>query len=99
MNSRKQRQGLLPAAVRLLIVRLLLVAGLPLSHRIEILLHIAIQHQIGIAQRVVVDQVVQLAAVKPCLGKLVFHGDGVNCDHAAVRKSQLHANGVHIESV
>ena len=46
---------------------------------------LAVQHQIGIAQRVIVDQVVQLAAVEPCLGKLVFHGDGVNCDCRPVR--------------
>ena len=39
------------------------MACLSLSHCIEILFHIAVQHQIGIAQRVIVDQVVQLAVL------------------------------------
>lgn len=57
----------------------------------------AIQHKVGILHRLVVDEPVQLGAVKAVVRYLVLYGDTVDGNHAAVCKKQLHAGRVDIE--
>ena len=58
---------------------------LSLPHRIQVLLHIAVQHQLCVGGRIVVDQVIQLPAIKPGLHEFPLHGEGVDGDHCPVR--------------
>ena len=56
---------------------------------IQILLHIAVQHQLRVGIGIVVDQVIQLPAVKPGFHELPFHGEGINGNHRSVWAPRL----------
>ena len=63
----------------------------------DIRLQTAVQHKIGVFQGPVVNQVVQLRALKHIVGNLIFYGDGVDGTHGAIGKVQLNAGGVHVK--
>ena len=67
-----------------------------LSHRIQILLHIAVQHQLRVGIGIVVDQVIQLPAVEPGLHELPLHGEGIDGNQRAVRAARFHAGSVQV---
>lgn len=62
----------------------------------QVLLHIAGQDQVGIGQRIVIDQVIQLCAVSGAVAIQVFNLDAVECEGAAVGIAQLDASCVHV---
>lgn len=71
---------------------------LSLSNCIEILLHPSIQNQLHIGLWFVIDQKVQFAAVEPCFGELIFHGNTVDRELAAVGEDGLHAVSIEIKA-
>ena len=71
--------------------------GLIFRDGVQIRLNVAIQNEVCISQRVVVDEVIQLRPLEAVVRHLVLHGGAVDGNHAAVLKPQLHAASVHVE--
>ena len=67
------------------------------SHILQIFLRITIQNQIRIAQRGVVNEVVQFGLL--CHGHIqrILDPSAVNGDHSPIPEQQFHAAGVHVE--
>ena len=62
----------------------ILVEGFILGYRFQIQFWIAVENQIGIGQRVVVDEIIQFRALVHIVGYFVLHGDGVDGANAPV---------------
>ena len=67
------------------------------SHIPQIFLRITIQNQIGIAQRIVVDEVVQFRPLRHGHVQFILDPSAVNGDHSPIPEQQFHAAGVHVE--
>ena len=67
------------------------------SHIPQIFLRIAIQNQIGIAKRVIVDEIIQLRPL--CHGHIqrILNPSAVDGNFSPIPEQQLHAAGVHVE--
>ena len=71
--------------------------GLVLRDGVQIRLDVAVQNEVCIGRRGVVDEVVRLRPLIKIIRRFVFHGGAVDGDHAAVLKPQLHTARVHVE--
>ena len=67
------------------------------SHILQIFLRVTVQNQIGIAQRIVVDEVVQFRPLRHGHVQFILDPSAVNGDHSPIPEQQLHAAGVHVE--
>ena len=63
----------------------------------QIFLRIAIQNQIGIAQRVIVDKVVQFSLLGHSHIQCILDPGAVNGNFSPIPEQQLHAAGIHVE--
>ena len=64
---------------------------------LQIFFRLAIQNQIGIAQWVVVDEIIQLRPLRHGHIQRILDPGAVNGDHSPIPEQQLHAAGVHVE--
>ena len=71
--------------------------GLILRDGVQIRLNVAVQNEVCIGRRGVVDEVVRLRPLIKIIRRFVFHGGAVDGDHAAVLKPQIHTASVHVE--
>ena len=71
---------------------------LPLADGAEAFLHTTSEDELHIGLRFVINQEVQLAAVEPCLGQFVFHGDAVIGEEAAVRENGFYTVGINVKA-
>ena len=60
---------------------------------------LAVQNQIGISKRVVVDQIIQLLSLEAVIGNFVFNGGEVNGNPASIVKNQFYAGCVYVELI
>ena len=67
------------------------------GHILQIPLQISIQNQIRIAQRVIVDEVVQLRPLRHGHVQRILDPGAVNGNFSFIPEQQLHAAGVHVE--
>mgnify|MGYP004509490869 CR=1 FL=1 len=67
------------------------------SHIPQIFLRIAIQNQIGIAQRVIVDEIIQLRPLRYGHIQSILNPGSVNGNFSPIPERQLHTPGVHVE--
>ena len=67
------------------------------SHILQIFLRVTVQNQIGIAQRIVVDEVVPFRPLRHGHVQFILDPSAVNGDHSPIPEQQLHAAGVHVE--
>ena len=67
------------------------------SYIFQIFLRIAIQNQVCIAQRVIVDKVIQLRPLRHGHVQCILDPSAVNGDHSPIPEQKLHAAGVHVE--
>ena len=65
------------------------------SHIPQIFLRIAIQNQIGIAQWVIVDEVIQFWPLRHGHVQFILNSGAVDGDHSPIPEQQFHAPGVH----
>ena len=67
------------------------------SHILQIFLRVTVQNQIGIAQRVIIDKVVQFGLL--CHGHIqrILDPGAVDGDHSPIPEQQFHAASVHIK--
>ena len=63
----------------------------------QIFLRVTVQNQIGIAQRIVVDEVVQFRPLHHGHVQRILDPGAVNVDHSPIPEQQFHAPGVHVE--
>ena len=61
------------------------------SHILQIFLRVTVQNQIGIAQRIVVDEVVQFRPLRHGHDQFILDPSAVNGDHSPIPEQQLHA--------
>ena len=67
------------------------------SRILQIFLRIAIQNQIRIAQRIVVDEVVQFRPLRHGHVQFILDPGAVDGNFSSIPEQQLHAAGVHIK--
>ena len=67
------------------------------GHIFQIFLRITIQNQVRIAQRVVVDKVVQFRLLRHGHIQCILDPSAVNRDFSPIPEQQLHTPGVHVE--
>ena len=67
------------------------------SHIFQIFLRVTVQNQIGIAQRIVVDELVQFRPLRHGHVQFILDPSAVNGDHSPIPEQQLHAAGIHVE--
>ena len=67
------------------------------SHILQIFPRIAIQNQIGIVQRVIVDKVVQLRSLCHSHVQRILDPGAANENFSPVPEQKFHAAGVHIK--
>ena len=67
------------------------------GHILQIPLQISIQNQIRIAQRVIVDEVVQLRPLRHGHVQRILDPGAVDGNFSSIPEQQLHAAGVHVE--
>jgi hypothetical protein len=67
------------------------------SHILQIFLRVTVQNQIRIAQRIVVDEVVQFRPLRHGHVQFILDPSAVNGDHSPIPEQQFHAAGVHVE--
>ena len=67
------------------------------SHILQIFLWVTVQNQIGIAQRVIVDKVVQFRLLCHSHIQCILDPGAVDGDFSPIQKQQLHTSGVHVE--
>ena len=71
--------------------------GLVLRDGVQICFRVAIQNEVGIGQRVVVDEVIQLRALEEVVRHLVLHGGAIYGVNTPIREVKFHAGGIYIE--
>ena len=67
------------------------------DHILQIFLWVTIQDQIGIAQWVIVNKVIQLRLLRHGHVQFILDPSAVNGEHSPIPEQQLHAAGVHVE--
>ena len=67
------------------------------SHILQIFLQVTVQNQICIAQRIVVDEVVQFRPLRHGHVQFILDPSAVNGDFSPIPEQKLHAPGVHVE--
>ena len=67
------------------------------SHILQIFLRVTVQNQIRIAQRIVVDEVVQFRLLRHGHVQCILDPGAVDGDHSPIPEQQLHAAGIHVE--
>ena len=67
------------------------------SHILQIFLRVTVQNQIRIAQRIVVDEVVQFRPLRHGHVQFILDPSAVNGDHSPIPEQQLHAAGIYVE--
>ena len=67
------------------------------SHILQIFLRVTVQNQIRIAQRIVVDEVVQFRPLRHGHVQRLLNPGAVDGDHSPIPEQQFHASGVHVE--
>ena len=67
------------------------------GHILQIFLWVTIQDQIGIAQWVIVDKVIQLRPLRHGHVQCILDPGAVDRDFPPIPEQQLHAAGVHVE--
>ena len=63
----------------------------------QVFLRVAVQNQIRIAQRIVVDEVVQFRPLRHGHAQFILDPSAVNGDHSPIPEQKFHAPGVHVE--
>ena len=64
----------------------------------QIFLRVAVQNQIGIAQQVIIDEIIQLRPLRHGHIQCILDPDAVNGDHPPIPEQQFHAPGVHVKA-
>ena len=67
------------------------------DHILQIFLWVTIQDQIGIAQWVIVNKVIQLRLLRHGHVQFILDPSAVNGEHSPIPEQQFHAAGVHVE--
>ena len=67
------------------------------SHILQIFLRVTVQNQIRIAQRIVVDEVVQFRPLRHGHVQFIPNPSAVNGDHSPIPEQQFHTAGIHVE--
>ena len=67
------------------------------SHVLQIFLRVTVQNQIRIAQRIVVDEVVQFRPLRHGHVQFILDPGAVDGNFSSIPEQQLHAAGVHVE--
>jgi len=67
------------------------------SHILQIFLRVTVQNQIRIAQRIVVDEVVQFRPLRHGHIQFILDPSAVDGNLSPIPEQQLHAAGVHVE--
>ena len=67
------------------------------DHILQIFLRVTIQNQIRVAQRIIVDEVIQLRPLRHGHVQCILDPSAVNEDHSPIPEQQLHAAGIHVE--
>ena len=67
------------------------------SHILQIFLRVTVQNQIGIAQRVIVDEVIQLRPLRHGHVQRILDLGAVDRNLSVIPEQQFHAAGVHVE--
>ena len=63
----------------------------------QVFFWIAIQNQVRIAQRIIVDEVIQFRPLCHSHVQRIFNPGAVDGDHSPIPEQQFHAPGVHVE--
>ena len=71
--------------------------GLVLRDGVQIRLDVAVQNEVCISQRVVVDEVVQLRPPEAVVRHLVLYGGAIYGVNTPLREVKFHAGGIYIE--
>ena len=66
------------------------------SHILQIFLRVAVQNQIRIAQRVIVDEVVQFRLLRHGHVQCILNPGTVNGNFSPIPEQQFYAAGVHV---
>ena len=67
------------------------------GHILQIFLRVTIQNQIRVAQRIIVDEVIQFRLLRHGHIQCILDPSAVNGDHSPIPEQQLHAAGIHVE--
>ena len=67
------------------------------GHILQIFLRVTIQNQIRIAQRVIVDEVVQFCPLRYGHIQRILDSGAIDGNFSSIPEQQLHAAGVHVE--
>ena len=67
------------------------------SHILQIFLRVTIQNQIGIAKRVIVDEIIQLRPLRHGHVQRILDPGAVDGNLSPIQEQQFHAAGVHVE--
>ena len=71
--------------------------GLVLRDGVQVCFDVSVQNKIGISQRVVVDEIVQLRPLEAVVRHLVLHGGAIYGVNTPIREVKFHAGGIYIE--
>ena len=67
------------------------------GHILQIFLRVTVQNQIGIAQRVIIDEIIQLRPLRHGHVQFILDPGAVDGNFSSIPEQQLHAAGVHVE--
>ena len=67
------------------------------DHILQIFLRVTIQNQIRVAQRIIVDEVIQLRPLRHGHIQRILDPGAVDGNFSSIPEQQLHAAGVHVE--
>ena len=67
------------------------------DHILQIFLRVTIQNQIRVAQRIIVDEVIQLRPLRHGHILRILDPGTVIGDHSPIPEQQFHAAGIHVE--
>ena len=67
------------------------------DHILQIFLRVTIQNQIRVAQRIIVDEVIQLRPLRHGHIQRILDPSAVDGNFSPIPEQQLHAAGVHVE--
>ena len=67
------------------------------DHILQIFLRVTIQNQIRVAQRIIVDEVIQLRPLRHGHIQRILDPGAVDGNFSSIPEQQLHAVGVHVE--
>ena len=63
----------------------------------QVSLRVTVQNQVRIAQRIVVDKVIQFRPLRHSHIQRILNSGAVDGDHSPIPEQQLHTAGVHVE--